>query len=86
MSWEGYVHLSFDEIRLAGAASPQVARRLAAALADLRSIAPPDRRAVLDQQLELLHAATEAGMTDQRDIEEAMKADRAGIGIAIGGD
>ena len=32
MSWEAYVHLAFDEIRLAGAGSPQVTRRLKAAL------------------------------------------------------
>jgi hypothetical protein len=30
MSWEAYVHLAFDEIRLAGAGSPQVTRRLKA--------------------------------------------------------
>ena len=35
MSWEGYVRLGFDELRLAGAGSPQVARRLRAALEDL---------------------------------------------------
>jgi uncharacterized membrane protein len=36
MSWEAYVHLAFDEIRQAGASSPQVARRLRASLEDLR--------------------------------------------------
>ena len=40
MSWEAYVHLAFDEIRLAGAGSPQVTRRLKAALTDLKSVAP----------------------------------------------
>ena len=28
LSWDGYVRLAFDEIRLAGASSPQVTRRL----------------------------------------------------------
>ena len=28
MDWDAYVHLAFDEIRLAGAGSPQVSRRL----------------------------------------------------------
>src|SRR6201991_2570192 len=37
MSWEGYVRLAFDELRLVGAGSPQVARRLHAALEDLRT-------------------------------------------------
>jgi hypothetical protein len=36
---------SFDEVRLAGAGSPQVTRRLCAALQDLKSVAPPDRQA-----------------------------------------
>ena len=34
------MHLAFDEIRMAGARSPQVTRRLVAALEDLRSVAP----------------------------------------------
>ena len=32
MTWDDYVHLAFDEVRLAGAGSPQVSRRLHAAL------------------------------------------------------
>jgi uncharacterized membrane protein len=35
MAWDDYVHLAFDEIRMAGAQSPQVVRRLRAALEDL---------------------------------------------------
>jgi Predicted membrane protein (DUF2254) len=45
MTWEDYVHLAFDEIRLAGAESPQVTRRLSAALQDLQTIAPPNGKA-----------------------------------------
>ena len=44
MDWDAYVHLAFDEIRLAGARSPQVSRRLIAALEDLLEVAPPERR------------------------------------------
>ena len=51
MSWEDYVHLAFDEIRMAGAGSPQVSRRLVAALLDLRCVALPERIEVLDEQL-----------------------------------
>ena len=83
MSWEAYVHLAFDEIRMAGAGSPQVARRLKAALDDLRSIAPSDRVGVMDEQLELLAAATERAMADERDVELAQHPDREGIGAAI---
>jgi uncharacterized membrane protein len=82
MSWEAYVHLAFDEIRLAGAGSPQVSRRLNAALTDLRSIAPAERIGAIDHQLELLAAATETAMTDDRDVEMALREDREGIGAA----
>ncbi len=82
MTWDAYVHLAFDEIRLAGAGSPQVTRRLKAALTDLRSIAPPERVAILDEQLELLIAATERSMDDERDAEMALGGDREGIGAA----
>ncbi|HYI74302.1 MAG TPA: DUF2254 domain-containing protein [Gaiellaceae bacterium] len=82
MNWDAYVHLAFDEIRLAGAGSPQVTRRLKAALTDLRSIVPPDRVDVLDEQLDLLTAATQAAMDDERDIEMALREDREGIGAA----
>jgi uncharacterized membrane protein len=82
MSWEAYVHLAFDEIRLAGAGSPQVSRRLKAALTDLRSIAPAERVGIIDQQLELLVAATELAMDDERDVEMALREDREGIGAA----
>ena len=82
MTWDAYVHLAFDEIRLAGAGSPQVSRRLKAALTDLRSIAPPERVGVLDEQLELLVSATERSMEDERDAEMALRSDREGIGAA----
>jgi uncharacterized membrane protein len=82
MSWEAYVHLAFDEIRMAGAGSPQVSRRLKAALDDLRSIATPERTAIIDEQLDLLVAATESAMEDQRDVELALHEDGEGIGAA----
>ena len=84
MSWEAYVHLAFNEIRLAGAGSPQVARRLKAALTDLRSIAPPDRIEILDLQLDLLTTATQASLNDDRDVALALNDDREGIGAAAG--
>ena len=82
MNWDAYVHLAFDEIRLAGAGSPQVTRRLKAALVDLKSLALPDRVAVLDEQLDLLAAATQTAMDDERDAEMALGDDRKGIGAA----
>jgi uncharacterized membrane protein len=82
MTWEAYVHLAFDEIRLAGAGSPQVARRLNAALKDLRSIVPPNRVGIIDDQLDLLTTATEASLNDERDVEFALRTDREGIGAS----
>jgi uncharacterized membrane protein len=82
MSWEDYVHLAFDEIRMAGAGSPQVSRRLVAALSDLRRVALPERIVALDEQLMLLQAATNEAMHDERDVRFALEADREGLGSA----
>src|SRR4029453_14153679 len=54
MDWDAYVHFAFDEIRLAGATSPQIARRLRAALDDLLDIAPAPRPPPLRCHLQLL--------------------------------
>ena len=82
MSWEDYVHLAFDEIRMAGAGSPQVSRRLVAALMDLRHVALPKRINVLDEQLASLRAATLEAMEDERDVRRALDPDREGLGAA----
>ena len=80
LSWDGYVRLAFDEIRLAGASSPQVTRRLCAALEDLKSVAPPDRQAPLDRQLRLLTAAVHRAYEDEEDVAAALTPDAEGIG------
>jgi uncharacterized membrane protein len=84
MTWKAYVHLAFDEIRQAGADSPQVARRLRAALDDLVSFAPVKRRAVLFDQLALLDQAINERVPEQ-ERDAYMEADRQGIGVAAGG-
>jgi uncharacterized membrane protein len=80
MRWEGYVRLAFDELRLAGAGSPQVARRLRAALEDLRTVSSPERRPPLDRQLELLDEAVRRAYDDDADIDAALIPDMQGIG------
>jgi uncharacterized membrane protein len=80
MDWDAYVRLALDEIRLAGAGSPQVTRRLAAALADLRTIVPRERLPALERQSQLLSAVTSEAMTDERDVQMALQADQVGIG------
>ncbi len=84
MSWHAYVHLAFDEIRMAGTRSPQVTRRLVAALKDLRSIAPVERQAPLDEQLEQLRTAVEGSGLDPRQQALLLGADIAGLGVASG--
>ena len=80
ITWEGYVRLAFEELTLAGAGSPQVARRLFAALDDLLAIAPAARRPPLERQRELLTAAVEDAYDDWRTAEAAQIPDIQGIG------
>ncbi|MGY1663758.1 DUF2254 domain-containing protein [Geodermatophilus sp. SYSU D00705] len=79
VSWEGYVRLAFDEIRLAGASEPQVTRKLCAALTDLKNVASPDRQEPLDRQLRLLNAAVRRAFDDE-DVLAALTPDTEGIG------
>jgi uncharacterized membrane protein len=82
MTWEDYVHLAFDEIRLVGAGSLQVSRRMVAAFMDLRALALPERIEVLDEQMTLLRAATVEAIHDPREIRLALDPDREGLGAA----
>jgi uncharacterized membrane protein len=84
MNWNAYVHLAFDEIRIAGARSPQVTRRLMAALEDLHQIAPPERRSVLELQLKLLRDGVSEIDVVERDRTFALVPDVQGIGTAAG--
>jgi len=84
MRWEDYVHLAFDEIRQAGAASPQVTRRLRAALEDLLRVAPRERRDVLREQVRLLDLAVDDRVPEaERPLFRT--ADRLGLGVRSDG-
>ena len=83
MDWDAYVHLAFDEIREAGAGTPQVARRLRASLLDLCEYAPADRRAALEDQMRLLDQAVRTQAPDYQ-LGYYLTPDRQGIGIAAG--
>lgn len=80
MTWDDYVHLAFDEIRMAGAASPQIPRRLRAALEDLLAVAPDERKPPLNEQLELLESQAREAIGEQRDRIYASRSDRSGVG------
>jgi uncharacterized membrane protein len=79
-TWEDYVHLAFDEIRMAGAGSPQVARRLRAALQDLLTIAPPERQIALKEQLALLQSGIESTIGERSDRSHSTRGDPSGLG------
>ena len=83
MTWDDYVHLAFDEIRIAGAGSPQVARRLRAALDDLMAIAPDERRSALQAQLDLLYSGARVALKEASDRRYAAQGDRSGIGECL---
>jgi uncharacterized membrane protein len=80
IGWDGYVRLAFDEIRLAGACTPQVTRRLRAALEDLGTVAPPERQGALRRQLELLGSGVRRSFPDDPDRDAAYTPDEQGIG------
>jgi len=80
ITWEGYVRLAFTELTLAGAGSPQVARRLFAALDDLLAAAPAARRPPLERQRELLEEAVGSAYDDPREVAAARIPDVQGIG------
>jgi uncharacterized membrane protein len=84
MDWEDYVHLAFDEVRMVGAGSPQVVRRLVAVLQDLERLAPEDRRPPLVEQLRLLEDGVATGIENAADVRRALVPDNEGIGAAAG--
>lgn len=70
-SWDDYMHLAIDEIRIYGEGSLQVCSRLHQLLDDLRSRLPAIRRPAVEHQLELLDAAIDAGFDQVADRERA---------------
>lgn len=86
MTWDAYVQLAFEEIRLAGGGSPQISRRLVAALRDLLNIAPSDRKPILEHELALLRDTAHNHFLDERDTDMALESDKGGIGLSVRGD
>jgi uncharacterized membrane protein len=81
-SWDDFVWLGLAEIRLYGAESLQVMRRLRALLENLIEVLPAQRTPPLREQLTLLDRAVERGFSDSEDRELARTADDQGIGGA----
>lgn len=80
LGWDGFVRLSFDEIRLVAGPSPQVSRRMQAALRDLLAVAPANRRPAVERQLRLLAGEVERAHAADEDARAGIIADVQGIG------
>ena len=78
--WEEFVALAVTEVRLFGAASIQVPRRLRAMLEHLIAVLPEARAPALRQELASLQSAVERNYADAEDHRRAHTADRQGIG------
>ena len=78
--WEDFVALAVTEVRLFGAASIQVPRRLRAMLEHLIAVLPEARAPALRQELALLESAVERDYPDAEDCRRAQTGDPQGIG------
>ena len=81
-TWEDYLSLAFDEIRIYGATSVQVVRRLRAALHDLAGAMALERQPAVRQYIAHLDARVKASFPDTADQELALRQDRQGLGLS----
>jgi uncharacterized membrane protein len=78
--WEDFVHLALTEIRLYGASSVQIARRIRAMIENLTQMLPPHRHAALAEELRLLDRDIERLFVNREDIDLARHSDTQGLG------
>ncbi len=83
-NWEDFVHLTCTEIRLCGAGSVQIMRRMRSMLENLMQTLPPHRHAELGQQLELLDRTVEVHYAFAEDRAIALIPDSQGLGGSLG--
>lgn len=81
-TWEDFLMLAFDEIRVYGAASLQVMRRLRTALCDLADALPPERQGAVRHYLEHLNTNVKNAINDIEDQVAALQQDRQGLGLS----
>jgi uncharacterized membrane protein len=82
-SWDDYLSLAFDEIRMFGATSIQVLRRLRSALTGLLEVLGDDPRAgVVRAYLQHMDAMVAASAFDEMDRRRAGQKDPQGLGLA----
>ncbi|MBP0466269.1 DUF2254 domain-containing protein [Roseomonas sp. PWR1] len=80
--WEDYLALAFDEIRVFGATSVQVMRRLRSALVGLAELlGEHERAASIERYLRHMDAAIEHSPFDEQDRAAARQEDPQGLGL-----
>jgi len=79
-AWEDFLRLAFDEIRLYGANSVQVMRRMKALMNQLTSLLPEERRPALRHWRERLQSTVERTYSDMQDKLDASDEDPQGLG------
>ncbi len=84
--WEDYVSLAVSEIRLYGANSIQVPRRLLAMLEYLIKVLPAPRAQALRMEQQLLIKAVKREFIDVADLERVTTGDRQGVGGTTAGN
>ena len=80
-SWEDCLTLAFDEIRLYGAGSVQVMRRMKALASDLIDFLPPERHRPLRHLQKRLDATIARSFETAEEKREASVEDRQGLGV-----
>jgi len=81
-TWEDYLSLALDEIRIYGAGSLQVMRRMRTLLEDLEDAVAPERKKEVRNHLERVNASIKRSFSDLQDRLGAQTSDRQGIGLA----
>ena len=81
-AWEDFLRLAFDEIRLYGARSVQVMRRMHALVNEMIAILPEERRSALEYWQRRIRATVEQTFSDPEDKMGASTADRQGLGTS----
>ena len=79
-NWENFVHLALREIRMCGANSVQVVRRLYAMIDNLKRTLPEQRHAALQIELDLLNKAVARSFHFTEDLALARIPDSQGMG------
>ena len=80
LTWEDYVRLSLEEIRIGAGSSVQATRRLRHCLEDLLQHVPEERRAPIERQLDLL----DAEIADSKELGEDLAAEQVGDPQGLG--